>query len=134
MPGRACFILFELDFYKWVIPALIRQTREPKKIDFAYFWCPGTSSGDMQISRIFLLYDAYFGFYGGLKFCPPGVPPSLWKAITQPVFELERQSWCQSSSFDPKNLMQPEKWQKIFFVGVITPRGGYFGYPGVPST
>ena len=88
----------------------------------------------MQISQIFLLYDTYFGFYGGLKFCPPRVPPNLWKAITWPVVELERQSWCQSSSFDPKNLMQPEKWQKIFFVGVITPRGGYFGYPGVPST
>ena len=77
-----------------VIPALITQTMEPpQKKDFDYFWCIGTSSGDMQISRIFLLYDAYFGFYGGLKFCPPRVPPNLWKAITRPVVELERQSW-----------------------------------------
>ena len=55
-------------------------------------------------------------------------------AITRPVVELERQSWCQSSSFGPKNMIQQEKWSKKFFRGVITPRGGYSGYPGVPST
>ena len=82
----------------------------------------------------FFFYDAYFGFYGGLKFGPPGVPPNLWKAITWPVVELERQSWCQSSSFGPKNLIQQKNWSKNFFWGVITPRGGYLGYPGVPST
>ena len=93
-----------------VISAQITQTIKPKKIDFAHFWCTDSPSGDMQKSRIFLLYDAYFGFYGGLKFGPPGVPPNLWKAITWPVVELERQSWCQSSSFGPKNLIQQKKW------------------------
>ena len=93
-----------------VISAQITQTIKPQKIDFAHFWCTDSPSGDMQKSRIFLLYDAYFGFYGGLKFGPPGVPPNLWKAITWPVVELERQSWCQSSSFGPKNLIQQKKW------------------------
>ena len=31
-------------------------------------------------------------------------------------------------------MIQQEKWSKNFFGGVITPRGGYLGYPGVPST
>ena len=51
-------------------------------------------------------------------------------AITWPVVELEGQSWCQSSSFGPKNMIQQKKWSKIFF----DTRGGYLGYHGVPST
>ena len=109
--------LLDTEYEKWVISAQITQTIKPKKIDFAHFWCTDSPSGDMQKSRIFLIYDAYFGFYGGLKFGPPGVPPNLWKAITWPVVELERQSWCQSSSFGPKNLIQQKKWSKIFLGG-----------------
>ena len=31
-------------------------------------------------------------------------------------------------------IPQKNNGQKFFFGGVITPRGGYLGYPGVPST
>ena len=115
---------------KGVISAQISQTIKPKKIDFAHFWCTDSPSGDMQKSRIFLLYAAYFGFYGGLKFGPPGVPPNLWKAITWPVVELERQSWCQSSSFGPKNLIQQKKWSNFFFEGWLPLGVVIWGTPG----
>ena len=58
-----------------VVSAQINQTKNPQKIEFALLWFEGTSWGVIQESRIFLLWDPYFGFYGGLKFWPPGVPP-----------------------------------------------------------
>ena len=67
---------FNLNFVL-LISAQINKTIKPKKIDFSRFWCTDSPSGDMQKSQIFLLYDAYFGIYGGLKFGPLGVPPNL---------------------------------------------------------
>ena len=51
-----------------VVSAQISKTENSQKIEFAFFWCKGTPWGVIQESRIFLLSDPYFGFYGGLKF------------------------------------------------------------------
>ena len=60
-----------------VVPSQNVQTENPQKIDFAHFWCKGTPWRVIQESRIFLLSGPYFGFYGGLKFWDPQVPPKL---------------------------------------------------------
>ena len=60
-----------------VVSSQISKTENPQKIEFALFWCKGTPWGVIQESRRFWLSDPYFGFYGGFKFWPPGVPPKL---------------------------------------------------------
>ena len=117
-----------------MIPSQNVQTENPQKIDFAHFWCKGTPWEVIQESRIFLLSGQYFGFYGGLKFWGPRVPLKLQKAISQPFFVVNGQSWCQSLSYSTKNKMSKKFDPKKIILGVFTPRGSHLGYPGVPST
>ena len=111
-----------------VVPGENLQTENPQKIDFAHFW------GVIQESRIFLLSGPYFGFYGGLKFWGPRVPLQLQKAISQPFFVVNGQSWCQSLSFNTKKQIRKKFEPKKIILGVFTPRGSTPGYRRVPST
>ena len=82
--------------------------------------------------KLFLFCDLYFGFYGGSKFRKFWVPLELKKMIiTLPVHVLQTFSLCQSTSFNPQNLLKKNWGEKIFDSGDFQPMRGHFGYPQV---
>ena len=103
------------------VPSQNVQTENLKRIDFAHFWCKGTTWELFKNPEHFCSRAHILGFTGFEILEPPGTPKTLKNHIpgSQPFLVINEQSWRQSFIFNPKNLNQEQTIWGLLPLGVV---------------
>ena len=101
----------------WILLIFSVQVRPRKLFTDLESFCFRTNILD------FMAVWNFRNFWKFWEFC------NVWKVITLILFLEKRWSWCQSTSFNLKNLMEQQKFLKKVNMMVFLLMRGHFGHP-----